>query len=184
MPPPHAFYSAPVLGASASLPRVAVRNAARNRLRYRTYFGLRSIATSQESRRECHFKAGIRSNRPVSCPYALSNKASPLVPNRRSLSTAADGSEQVKMYTTSFAFFEALWEAGVTHCFVNLGSDHPSIIEAMVKGQREHKDSFPRIITCPNEVRGHPYPVTPFIALPTNMSGRWLPCPWQTASPA
>ena len=58
-----------------------------------------------------------------------------------------------EMYTASFAFFEALWEAGVTHCFVNLGSDHPSIIEAMVKGQREAKGNFPKIITCPNEVR-------------------------------
>ncbi|KFX85957.1 hypothetical protein V490_09300 [Pseudogymnoascus sp. VKM F-3557] len=56
------------------------------------------------------------------------------------------------MYTASFAFFEALWEAGVTHCFVNLGSDHPSIIEAMVKGQNEKKGEFPRIITCPNEM--------------------------------
>ena len=57
-----------------------------------------------------------------------------------------------EMYTTSFAFFEALWDAGVTHAFVNLGSDHPSIIEAMVKGAREKKGQFPRIITCPNEV--------------------------------
>ncbi|RYP23346.1 hypothetical protein DL766_007530 [Monosporascus sp. MC13-8B] len=56
------------------------------------------------------------------------------------------------MYTASFAFFEAIWEAGITHCFVNLGSDHPSIIEAMVKGQRENRDKFPRIITCPNEM--------------------------------
>ncbi len=56
------------------------------------------------------------------------------------------------MYTASFAFFEALWEAGVTHCFVNLGSDHPSFLEAMVKGQNEKKGQFPRIITCPNEV--------------------------------
>ncbi|TVY46982.1 Benzoylformate decarboxylase [Lachnellula occidentalis] len=56
------------------------------------------------------------------------------------------------MYTASFAFFEALWEAGVSHCFVNLGSDHPSIIEAMVKGQQEKKGQFPRIITCPNEM--------------------------------
>ncbi|KAH7310826.1 acetolactate synthase-like protein catalytic subunit [Stachybotrys elegans] len=56
------------------------------------------------------------------------------------------------MYTTSFAFFEALVEAGVKHCFVNLGSDHPSILEAMVKGQREIPDKFPRIITCPNEM--------------------------------
>ncbi|KAI5863318.1 thiamine diphosphate-binding protein [Durotheca rogersii] len=56
------------------------------------------------------------------------------------------------MYTASFGFFEALWEAGVSHCFVNLGSDHPSIIEAMVKGQRESKGNFPRVITCPNEM--------------------------------
>ncbi|KAH8198152.1 hypothetical protein TruAng_007685 [Truncatella angustata] len=56
------------------------------------------------------------------------------------------------MYTASFAFFEAIAEAGVTHCFVNLGSDHPSIIEAMVKGQKEKGSNFPRIITCPNEM--------------------------------
>ncbi|PHH83150.1 hypothetical protein CDD83_3055 [Cordyceps sp. RAO-2017] len=56
------------------------------------------------------------------------------------------------MYTASFAFFEAIREAGITHCFVNLGSDHPSMIEAMVKGQREAADRFPRIITCPSEM--------------------------------
>jgi hypothetical protein len=43
-------------------------------------------------------------------------------------------------------------QAGITHIFVNLGSDHPSIIEAMVKGKKEKGDQFPRIITCPNEV--------------------------------
>ncbi|KAJ5316625.1 hypothetical protein N7508_001133 [Penicillium antarcticum] len=52
----------------------------------------------------------------------------------------------------SFAFFEALWEGGVSHVFVNLGSDHPSILEAMVKGQKEKRDQFPKIITCPNEM--------------------------------
>lgn len=56
------------------------------------------------------------------------------------------------MYTASFAFFEALWAAGVTHVFVNLGSDHPSIIEAIVKGRNEKRGHFPRIITCPNEM--------------------------------
>lgn len=57
------------------------------------------------------------------------------------------------VYTASFAFFEALWEAGVTHVFVNLGSDHPSILEAMARGQKEKKeDEFPQIITCPNEM--------------------------------
>lgn len=35
-------------------------------------------------------------------------------------------------------------QAGVTHCFVNLGSDHPSIIEAIVKGQNEKSGQFPR----------------------------------------
>ncbi|KAL4875098.1 hypothetical protein BJY04DRAFT_224404 [Aspergillus karnatakaensis] len=51
---------------------------------------------------------------------------------------------------------QSLWgwgtDAGVTHCFVNLGSDHPSILEAMVKGQKEKPDAFPKIITCPNEM--------------------------------
>ncbi|KAL2825217.1 hypothetical protein BDW59DRAFT_172498 [Aspergillus cavernicola] len=63
-----------------------------------------------------------------------------------------EGYHIVMVYTASFAFFEALWEAGVRHCFVNLGSDHPSILEAMVKGQKEKPDEFPKIITCPNEM--------------------------------
>ncbi|XP_014561735.1 hypothetical protein COCVIDRAFT_33328 [Bipolaris victoriae FI3] len=46
----------------------------------------------------------------------------------------------------------ALIEAGVKNCFVNLGSDHPSILEAIVKGQVELPDKFPKIITCPNEM--------------------------------
>ena len=55
-------------------------------------------------------------------------------------------------YTTAFALFEALWEAGITTCFVNLGNDHPSIIEAIVKGKRERPDCWPRMITCPSEI--------------------------------
>ncbi|KAI1846536.1 hypothetical protein JX266_007433 [Neoarthrinium moseri] len=55
-------------------------------------------------------------------------------------------------YTTAFALFEALWEAGITACFVNVGSDHPSIIEAIVKGKRERPNSWPRMITCPSEI--------------------------------
>ncbi|SPQ17724.1 759feeb2-c6bc-4a68-93cc-57df8c397719 [Thermothielavioides terrestris] len=54
------------------------------------------------------------------------------------------------MYTTSVAFFEALAAAGVSHCFVNLGSDHPALIEAMVV--QKSKPKFPRIITCPSEM--------------------------------
>ncbi|KAJ5152279.1 thiamine pyrophosphate enzyme N-terminal TPP binding domain-containing protein [Penicillium capsulatum] len=49
-------------------------------------------------------------------------------------------------------FFEALTEAGVTHCFVNLGSDHPPLLEAMVKAKQERLANFPNIITCPSEL--------------------------------
>ncbi|KAF4967908.1 hypothetical protein FZEAL_10467 [Fusarium zealandicum] len=73
-------------------------------------------------------------------------------PSPRGLISRPYSTASPNMYTASFAFFEAIWEAGITHCFVNLGSDHPSIIEAMVKGQREAKGKFPRIITCPNEM--------------------------------
>ncbi|KAL3469736.1 thiamine pyrophosphate enzyme [Aspergillus californicus] len=55
-------------------------------------------------------------------------------------------------YTASYAFFEALWELGVRNCFVNLGSDHPSIMEAMAKGVKENPETFPKIFTCPNEM--------------------------------
>ncbi|GLI72534.1 hypothetical protein PoHVEF18_000711 [Penicillium ochrochloron] len=49
-------------------------------------------------------------------------------------------------------FFEALSEAGVTHCFVNLGSDHPAMLEAMIKAKHENLTTFPNIITCPSEL--------------------------------
>lgn len=55
-------------------------------------------------------------------------------------------------YTTAFALFEALWEAGITACFVNIGSDHPSIVEAIIKGKRERPNAWPRIITCPSKI--------------------------------
>ncbi|KAJ9301962.1 hypothetical protein DTO271G3_828 [Paecilomyces variotii] len=70
----------------------------------------------------------------------------------RSLNSQTSIYQSKMVYTASFAFFEALWEAGITHVFANLGSDHPSILEAMVKGQNERKDQFPKIITCPNEM--------------------------------
>ncbi|CAJ2510281.1 Uu.00g061810.m01.CDS01 [Anthostomella pinea] len=91
-------------------------------------------------------------------PKFINSTASPdskpqlLWNNSQHTTSRVSGSPNGTMYTASFAFFEAIWEAGITHCFVNLGSDHPSIIEAIVKGQRENRESFPRIITCPNEM--------------------------------
>ncbi|KAF9888275.1 hypothetical protein FE257_008845 [Aspergillus nanangensis] len=55
-------------------------------------------------------------------------------------------------YSTSFAFFEALWEAGVSHVFVNLGSDHPALMEAMAHAATLKDVHFPRVITCPHEM--------------------------------
>ncbi|KAE8391194.1 putative thiamine pyrophosphate enzyme [Aspergillus alliaceus] len=49
-------------------------------------------------------------------------------------------------------FFEALSEAGITHCFVNLGSDHPAMLEAMIKAKQDNLPAFPTIITCPSEL--------------------------------
>ncbi|KAM4057294.1 thiamine pyrophosphate enzyme, central domain-containing protein [Hirsutella rhossiliensis] len=106
-------------------------------------------------------KAPTPAETSASTPPAASASASSVRhPGRRQVITAARHASTSSsiatgpgnVYTASFAFFEAIWEAGITHCFVNLGSDHPSIIEAMVKGQREAKGKFPRIITCPNEM--------------------------------
>ncbi|KAJ5098570.1 Thiamine pyrophosphate enzyme C-terminal TPP-binding [Penicillium argentinense] len=57
-----------------------------------------------------------------------------------------------ELTTAAEGFFEALAEAGVTHCFVNLGSDHPALLEAMIKAKQEKLANFPKIITCPSEL--------------------------------
>ncbi|TPX13078.1 uncharacterized protein E0L32_006504 [Thyridium curvatum] len=55
-------------------------------------------------------------------------------------------------YSASYAFFEGLYEAGVSHVFVNLGSDHPAIMEALARGAQVKGVQFPRVITCPHEM--------------------------------
>jgi hypothetical protein len=76
-------------------------------------------------------------------------------------------------------------QAGITHCFVNLGSDHPSIIEAIVKGQNEKKGNFPRIITCPNEVMLAPclilFSGVKFADQGASITRRWSLCLWLMA---
>lgn len=54
-------------------------------------------------------------------------------------------------YTTSTAFLEALQEAGVDYLFSNFGSDHPAMIEALAKAERDGKE-LPQVITCPHEM--------------------------------
>lgn len=55
------------------------------------------------------------------------------------------------MYTTSTAFLDALCEAGVSHIFANLGSDHTAIIESLAEAKAVRR-RVPRLITCPNEM--------------------------------
>ncbi|KAJ6188643.1 Thiamine pyrophosphate enzyme C-terminal TPP-binding [Penicillium mononematosum] len=82
-------------------------------------------------------------------------KSTNTVPQKRKKQESDDEDEIVKDGTLTSAaenFFEALSEAGITHCFVNLGSDHPAMLEAMIKARQENNVNFPNIITCPSEL--------------------------------
>lgn len=57
------------------------------------------------------------------------------------------------MYTASTALLEVLQETGVQYLFVNLGSDHPALIEAIAQAQADGTP-LPQIVTCPNEMVG------------------------------
>ncbi|MFO1469100.1 MAG: thiamine pyrophosphate-requiring protein [Steroidobacteraceae bacterium] len=57
------------------------------------------------------------------------------------------------MYTASSALLEAFTEAGVSCMFVNLGSDHPALVEAIAAARAAGKP-IPRVITCPFEMIG------------------------------
>lgn len=55
------------------------------------------------------------------------------------------------MYTASRALLDALVGHGVSHLFVNFGSDHAALIEAILEA-RELGEAVPNVITCPNEM--------------------------------
>lgn len=57
------------------------------------------------------------------------------------------------MLTTSTIFLRSLADAGVTHAFVNWGSDHPALLEDLERQRNENGgDVSPRIVTSPNEM--------------------------------
>lgn len=61
------------------------------------------------------------------------------------------------VYTSSNVFLETLILAGITHAFVNLGSDHPALLEAIAERRQRRGDAGAteddlEIITCPNEM--------------------------------
>ncbi|KAF8959138.1 thiamine pyrophosphate enzyme, N-terminal TPP binding domain-containing protein [Flammula alnicola] len=57
-------------------------------------------------------------------------------------------------YNTSTLFLRALSRAGITHAFVNWGSDHPALLEELERQRVESgtKETNPSIVTCPNEM--------------------------------
>ncbi|KAH7913373.1 thiamine pyrophosphate enzyme, N-terminal TPP binding domain-containing protein [Hygrophoropsis aurantiaca] len=56
------------------------------------------------------------------------------------------------MYTTSSLFLRTLVEVGITHAFVNWGSDHPALLEDLERQRVEKGETSLKIVTCPNEM--------------------------------
>ncbi|THU98889.1 thiamine diphosphate-binding protein [Dendrothele bispora CBS 962.96] len=59
------------------------------------------------------------------------------------------------VYTTSSLFLKSLAAAGITHAFVNWGSDHPALLEDLQRQRVESEyggETTPRIVICPNEM--------------------------------
>jgi acetolactate synthase I/II/III large subunit len=71
-------------------------------------------------------------------------------------STAENGVEGKKLVTlrstASAAFIDTLIAAGVKYIFVNLGTDHPGIVEVFAHASLTKRKDFPRVLTCPNEM--------------------------------
>lgn len=57
-------------------------------------------------------------------------------------------------YTTSTLFLRTLSRAGITHAFVNWGSDHPALLEELERQRIESAtgSTAPTVVTCPNEM--------------------------------
>ncbi|EJD04839.1 Thiamin diphosphate-binding protein [Fomitiporia mediterranea MF3/22] len=56
------------------------------------------------------------------------------------------------MYTTSSIFLNTLSQCGITHAFVNWGSDHPALLEELERQRIASGKTDLQIITCPNEM--------------------------------
>jgi len=56
------------------------------------------------------------------------------------------------MLTASSLFLKSLVDFGITHAFVNWGSDHPAILEDLQRQRVHDGKTALEIITCPNEM--------------------------------
>ena len=55
------------------------------------------------------------------------------------------------MNTAASVFFKTLADAGVTHAFVNWGSDHSAFLEDLQRQRAELGKTVVEIVTCPSE---------------------------------
>jgi thiamine pyrophosphate-dependent acetolactate synthase large subunit-like protein len=60
--------------------------------------------------------------------------------------------EAPTQYTTSSIFLLTLARAGITHAFVNWGSDHPALLEDVARQVASPEGTALKIVTCPNEM--------------------------------
>ncbi|KAJ7587095.1 thiamine pyrophosphate enzyme, N-terminal TPP binding domain-containing protein [Mycena floridula] len=57
------------------------------------------------------------------------------------------------MLTTASVFLKSLKDVGITHVFVNWGSDHPALLEELERQRSQEGETMPaRVITAPNEM--------------------------------
>jgi acetolactate synthase-1/2/3 large subunit len=59
--------------------------------------------------------------------------------------------ETLDRYTVADVLMQALVDGGVTHCFVNTGTDYPALIEGWAKARARGR-RLPEIVVCPHEV--------------------------------
>jgi acetolactate synthase-1/2/3 large subunit len=53
--------------------------------------------------------------------------------------------------TVADALMQALVDGGVTHCFINTGTDYPALIESWARAAQEGR-RMPQLVVCPHEV--------------------------------
>ncbi|KAL1742705.1 thiamine pyrophosphate enzyme, N-terminal TPP binding domain-containing protein [Schizophyllum fasciatum] len=56
------------------------------------------------------------------------------------------------MYTTATLFLRTLADCGITHAFVNWGSDHPALLEELERERAEEGQTAVEVLTCPSEM--------------------------------
>src|SRR5579859_7279135 len=89
-------------------------------------------------------------------PHSSNSPSHPAIPLYRiAMNVVNDCSSSKDLpfgYTANASFTATLITAGVKYLFVNVGTDHPGLIEVFAHVSRPNRQNFPHILTCPNEI--------------------------------